>query len=72
MDDGEIAEALGHAGFTLGKLRDGRYYVECPCGYRSAGRQTMALAIQAGQHHLRSEVAKFKRSGVSLDAVRRL
>lgn len=70
VDDGAIAEALGHAGFELVPLRDGRYAIKCACGYRSAGRQTVVLAIQAGQHHLRKAVAEFRRSGVSLDAVR--
>ena len=71
MDDGEIAEAMGHAGFTLGTLRDGRLYVECSCGYRSAGRQTAKEAVGAAQHHVRKEAAEARRQGVSPRALAR-
>jgi hypothetical protein len=70
IDDGAIAEALGHSGFVLGKnARGDRFWVECACGYRSTGRTNVALAIQAGQHHLRKAVAEFKTSGVPLSGI---
>lgn len=72
MDDADIAEALGHVGFVLGKnARGDRFWVECKCGYRSTGRNTVAQAIGAGNHHLQKEIAAFKTRGVPLSAIRR-
>lgn len=73
MKDEEIAEALGHVGFMLTKnSRGDRYLIECGCGYKSTGRTSMALAIEAGTHHLRTEVAKFRRTGLPITAIRRV
>lgn len=67
LDDGYIAEALGHAGFLLHKnARGDRFYVTCGCGYRSATRVNVAMAIEAGQHHLRKVVREFKATGAPL------
>lgn len=72
MEDGEIAEALGHVGFALGKnARGDRFHIECGCGYKSTGRTSVRLAIEAGNHHLRTEVAKFRRTGLPISSIRR-
>lgn len=67
IDDGNIAEALGHTGFMLHKnARGDRFYISCSCGYRSATRTNVALAIEAGQHHLKKAVREFKATGGSI------
>jgi hypothetical protein len=69
MDDGAIAEQLGHVGFMLRRvvLNSGqeRWYIECGCGYRCTQRMSQRLAVEAGVHHLRKSVAEFKVNGVS-------
>lgn len=73
MEDSDIAEALGHVGFMLTKTARGdRYLIECGCGYKSTGRTSVALAIEAGTHHLKTEVAKFRKTGLPITAIRRV
>lgn len=73
VEDADIAEALGHVGFSLGKTARGdRYLIECGCGYKSTGRQTVRLAIDAGNHHLKTEIAKFRKTGLPITAIRRV
>jgi hypothetical protein len=68
MEDGEIAEMLGHTGFMLRRKYSGNWggevwYIECGCGYRCTNRRTPELAVEAGQHHLRKAVSEAKRNG---------
>ncbi len=73
MDDADIAEALGHVGFSVGKnARGDRFHIECGCGYKSTGRTSLRLAIEAGNHHLRTEIASFRRTGLPITAIRRV
>lgn len=53
---------------TEGK-QAGRFYVVCECGYQSATRTSLRLAVEAIEHHRRLALRAAKASGVSLPSV---
>jgi hypothetical protein len=51
-----ICRALGHnPRGVLARPEVNKYRFDCSCGYQSTNRQTFALAIEAGIHHMRKE-----------------
>jgi hypothetical protein len=65
-DLAEFGHLLGHSATEIKTLRDGRYFIECSCGYRCTGRQTQRLAVEAITHHLYGLVKAYVASGKDL------
>jgi hypothetical protein len=65
------AKDNGHTEVELLKLKDGRHYCLCSCGYRSTGRQGPGRAMQAWLHHVDTlRRAESVNGGVSLPGKR--
>ena len=57
---GVVAANLGHTGVRVVPLRQaGWWRAECGCGYRSARRNTEALAADAAGHHIMKAAHEF-------------
>lgn len=57
--------AAGHFRAAVIRQENGRFRVECECGYKSTTRTTMELAIETIEHHRRKVLAEIRRNGVS-------
>lgn len=67
---GEVAKALGHTDLAVWQRPNGRWQLDCSCGYSSTGRNTINDAVGAGKHHLRLVVAEHFQNGSSAAFVR--
>lgn len=57
-----VAAIIGHRDLVV-RPQGFRWIITCGCGYRSAGRQSPALAAQAGIHHLEVSISRYLASG---------
>jgi hypothetical protein len=63
----KIAEALGHLPVeVVANARGDRFAFVCSCGYRSTGRTRVALAIEAGVHHMRKVAENAAKNGADI------
>lgn len=60
-----IAAHWGHRDLAVLQSRRG-WVATCSCGYRSARRQTAALAAEAAAHHMQRIVRDAQNAGVSV------
>ena|SRR5690554_3639894 len=58
--------AAGHFQAAVIRQDNGRFRVECECGYKSTTRTSMEMAIETIEHHRRKVLAEFRRNGASL------
>jgi hypothetical protein len=67
VDAAKIAEALGHLPVeVISNARQDRFAFVCSCGYRSTGRTRVALAIEAGVHHMRKVAENAAKNGAEM------
>ncbi len=59
----DLLKQLGHFRSAAVRKGNGRYYVECECGMKSTQRQTLALAIDAIEHHRRKVLIEYRANG---------
>lgn len=59
-------KALGHYNAAAVHTVKDRWYVTCECGYRSATRTTLRLAVEAIQHHRRLVLAELRHAGLDV------
>lgn len=64
-----MLKLLGHFNAAAVRTVQDRYYVTCECGYKSATRTTLRLAVEAIQHHRAKVLKQARTDGVSLPSV---
>lgn len=56
-------QALGHFRAAAIKQANGRYRVECECGYKSTTRINLEQAVETIEHHRRKVLAEYRANG---------